>query len=109
MGDLTRFRQTVVNILNNACKFTPQTGNVSLSLSISTEDEAPKGCIMTLLRIADTGIGMSSEVLSRLFDEFFQGEVSTTRRFGGTGLGLAIVKQLTEASNMFNYHEMKSI
>jgi PAS domain S-box-containing protein len=88
-SDATRLRQVVVNLVSNALKFTPEGGKVEL-------DVAP-GRNMTLqFEVSDTGIGMSAEVISRLFRPFAQGDSSTTRRFGGTGLGLAICKRLIE-------------
>jgi signal transduction histidine kinase/ActR/RegA family two-component response regulator len=86
-SDGTRLRQVVVNLLGNALKFTSQ-GKVELSVKSAGE--------MLHFEVRDTGIGMTPEVVGRLFQPFAQGDSSTTRKFGGTGLGLAICKRLIE-------------
>jgi two-component system sensor histidine kinase/response regulator len=90
IGDPTRLRQVLLNLLSNAVKFTNH-GHVIVSAQLLSEDEAS-----TLIRfsIADTGIGISSVQLPRLFRAFSQADASTSRRFGGTGLGLAIAHSL---------------
>jgi two-component system, sensor histidine kinase and response regulator len=91
-GDPGRLCQILINILNNAIKFTKQ-GNVTLSVKLIEEKEH-----QALLRfeVKDTGIGISPKEQSRLFKPFSQADSSTTRRYGGTGLGLAISKQLVD-------------
>jgi CheY-like chemotaxis protein len=89
VGDEIRLRQILINLLNNAIKFT-DTGEVVVSV-----DGAPEpGKLHFAVR--DTGIGIPEDRLSRLFDSFSQVDASTTRRYGGTGLGLAISKRLSE-------------
>ena len=88
-SDPTRLRQIILNLLSNACKFTEQ-GTVSLSVGRSRAD----GGDWILIRVGDTGIGMTAEQLGRLFQEFSQADSSTTRKYGGTGLGLAICDHL---------------
>lgn len=88
VGDETRIRQVLHNLLGNAVKFT-ETGAVTL------EVEPVDECTM-LFRISDTGIGMSEEQLTRVFQPFEQAEVGTARRFGGTGLGMSIVQRLVD-------------
>jgi adenylate cyclase len=88
-SDPTRLRQIILNLLSNACKFTER-GTVSLTVHRSRSDN--DDCI--LISVVDTGIGMTSEQLSRLFQEFSQADSSTTRKYGGTGLGLAISDRL---------------
>ena len=90
-ADQTRVRQIALNLVSNACKFTKD-GSVEIQLT-STKKETD-----TLIEIAvsDTGIGMSEEELSRLFQAFTQADSSTTRKYGGTGLGLTITKHLSE-------------
>ncbi|MEO7414128.1 MAG: PAS domain S-box protein, partial [Opitutaceae bacterium] len=92
-GDSTRLRQILVNLLGNAIKFT-EVGEVVLSVrAVPVGDGAKTELIFD---IADTGIGISSDGMERLFRSFSQVDASTTRKFGGTGLGLAISKRLTE-------------
>lgn len=90
-GDPGRFRQVVVNLVKNAVKFTRE-GSVTVSVRRS-EHEGKEGISIA---VADTGIGVPPELRPRLFTTFFQGDASTTRRFGGTGLGLAISRHLVE-------------
>jgi signal transduction histidine kinase/ligand-binding sensor domain-containing protein len=86
VSDPTRVRQIVLNLLSNAAKFT-QDGLVRL--------EARRDGEFLHVVVSDTGIGMSDEQISRLFQPFTQADASTTRRFGGTGLGLVISRRLT--------------
>lgn len=88
-SDPTRLRQIMLNLLSNACKFTEQ-GSVSLSVGRSRGNDGD----WISIRVVDTGIGMTSEQISRLFQEFTQADSSTTRKYGGTGLGLAICDRL---------------
>jgi PAS domain S-box-containing protein len=92
-GDPTRLRQILLNLVGNAVKFTDH-GSVSVEVGMVP----PRGGGLPRLRfaVADTGIGMSEEARSKLFQKFSQGDGSITRRFGGTGLGLAVAKQLIE-------------
>ena len=91
IGDETRIRQILHNLLGNAVKFT-ETGAVTLDVTPVDEREL-------LFRVSDTGIGMSHEQLSRVFRPFEQAESGTVRRFGGTGLGMTIVQRLVEMMN----------
>ncbi len=91
-GDPVRLRQILINLLSNAIKFTER-GEVSVHMQVESVDEA--GTTL-LVRVRDTGIGMSDEQQRRIFEAFSQADVSTTRRFGGTGLGLAICSHLVE-------------
>jgi GAF domain-containing protein/CheY-like chemotaxis protein len=92
VGDVTRLRQILLNLLSNAVKFTEH-GEVVLSVSAK---KAPSGDIELTFAVRDSGIGLSSEGMSRLFQSFSQADSSTTRKYGGTGLGLAISKRLSE-------------
>jgi signal transduction histidine kinase len=87
-ADLTKVRQTLFNLLSNACKFTEK-GTISLDVTRESED----GADWVTLSVRDTGIGMSAEQMGKLFQAFKQADGSTTRKFGGTGLGLAISKR----------------
>jgi PAS domain S-box-containing protein len=90
--DPTRLRQVLLNLLGNAVKFTPS-GSVTLRVAMVRSDH---GREVLRFSVEDTGIGMSPEVLSRIFRPFTQADSSTTRRFGGTGLGLTICKRFVE-------------
>ena len=89
-GDPTRLRQALLNYAGNAVKFT-ETGVVSLR-AILCNDTADS--LLLRFEVSDTGIGISSEAMGRLFHTFEQADASTTRRYGGTGLGLTITKRL---------------
>jgi signal transduction histidine kinase/CheY-like chemotaxis protein len=84
-ADLTKMRQTLFNLLSNATKFT-ENGSIDLEVSRVGSDGGDR----ILFRVADSGIGMTPEQVSRLFQSFSQADSSTTRKYGGTGLGLAI-------------------
>jgi PAS domain S-box-containing protein len=93
VGDTSRLRQILLNLLNNAVKFTER-GEVVLTVtSTPTPDPDAIGYHAT---VRDTGIGIPPERIHRLFESFTQADVSTSRRYGGTGLGLAISKRLAE-------------
>ncbi|HWD17543.1 MAG TPA: ATP-binding protein, partial [Casimicrobiaceae bacterium] len=91
-GDVTRLRQILLNLLSNAVKFTER-GEVVLSVSAKP---AANGPVELTFAVRDTGIGLTAEGMSRLFQSFSQADSSTTRKYGGTGLGLAISKRLAE-------------
>ncbi len=88
LGDPTRFRQVLVNLIGNAIKFTRE-GGVTLAASFENGRMA--------VEVRDTGIGIDADAINRLFHRFSQADASTTRRFGGTGLGLAICRELVVA------------
>jgi two-component system sensor histidine kinase BarA len=112
-GDPERLRQVFLNLVENAIKFTPAEGTVTLSAAMIEDDgagaerdgEAEDDAGMSLLapmrtlvevRVADTGIGIPARERPRVFDPFYQVDSSSTREYGGTGLGLSIVKRLVE-------------
>jgi signal transduction histidine kinase/ActR/RegA family two-component response regulator len=88
-GDAPRLTQVFWNLLNNAVKFTPEGGTIT----VRTRDESP---VRVAVEITDTGVGIDPEALPRIFDAFEQGEPDVTRRYGGLGLGLAITKAIVE-------------
>lgn len=90
-SDLLRVRQILFNLLSNACKFT-QAGTVELTV---TRECGRAGDFMKF-QVRDTGIGMTSEQLGKVFHVFAQADSCTASRFGGTGLGLAITKNFCE-------------
>ena len=91
-GDATRVRQILFNLIGNALKFT-DTGGVQVTVRRLAGDSS---IVRLALAVSDSGIGMSTEQIARLFQPFAQADSSTTRRFGGTGLGLSIVRRLAE-------------
>ena len=90
-SDETRLRQSLLNLISNACKFTEE-GEVTLSATCSESD----GVEWIEFAVSDTGIGMTEAQMDKIFDDFTQAEAATTAKFGGTGLGLSITKQLVE-------------
>jgi signal transduction histidine kinase/CheY-like chemotaxis protein len=90
-ADQMRLRQALLNLLSNANKFTER-GTITIEAQEGQED----GRDWINIAVADTGIGMTSEQMSRLFQEFSQADASTTRKYGGTGLGLAISKRFCQ-------------
>ncbi len=88
-ADQTRVKQVVLNLISNACKFTEK-GKITVGVNKIVQD----GGDLISIDVSDTGIGMSEEQMSRLFNSFVQADSSTTRKYGGTGLGLTISKQL---------------
>lgn len=97
LGDPTRIKQILMNLLNNAVKFT-EAGEVVLKVTSMVPATALEDGGSTLLRfeVSDTGIGIPKERMNRLFKSFSQVDASTTRQYGGTGLGLVITKKLVE-------------
>lgn len=90
-ADGNRLRQILINLLNNAIKFTPA-GQVDLRIT-AHDREAQSNLLMLRFTVTDTGIGIAPETLARLFQPFTQADASTSRQFGGSGLGLSIVKR----------------
>ncbi len=94
IGDADRVRQIINNLLGNSVKFTEK-GGIAINMEYRAA-ETSGAMPQIALSVADTGIGIREEVISRLFNNFEQAEKSTTKRYGGTGLGLAITKKLAE-------------
>jgi PAS domain S-box-containing protein len=90
-SDLTRTRQCLLNLVGNACKFT-QDGTIVMEVRRETTSSQPDRD-RVVFRIRDSGIGITLEQISRLFQPFTQADASTTRKYGGTGLGLAITRK----------------
>lgn len=95
LGDAPRLQQILVNLIGNAIKFTEQ-GTVSLHIGRVADLQATGDQVWICFRVRDTGIGMSAEQQTRLFQAFSQADSSMTRRFGGTGLGLTISRRLVD-------------
>ena len=91
IGDVTRFRQVLTNLVSNAIKFT-DVGSVIVRVAVQDHDGS---MVRVRVEVQDTGIGIAKTTQQRLFKPFAQVDESISRRFGGTGLGLAICKQLT--------------
>ena len=90
LGDPTRIRQVLLNLVSNALKFT-ETGGVTIEIETGAENAGP-----LTIKVADTGIGLDPTGIGKLFQRFEQADGTITRRFGGTGLGLHISKQLVD-------------
>ncbi|HLJ97517.1 MAG TPA: response regulator [Gemmataceae bacterium] len=90
-ADLTKVRQILFNLVSNACKFTEK-GTITLEAARAEED----GREWVTFRVRDTGIGMTPEQVTKLFQPFTQADASITRKYGGTGLGLAISRRFCE-------------
>ena len=88
VGDSARLQQIVNNLVSNAIKYSPPGGKIHISLTRQDND--------AVIEISDTGIGIDSEMVSRIFERFEQGDSSSRRSFGGLGLGLTIARHLTE-------------
>jgi two-component system sensor histidine kinase BarA len=95
IGDETRIRQILVNLISNAIKFTHQ-GDVIIRVMI--DDESDKQCILKF-SVTDTGIGIDKKAQESLFESFQQADSSTSRVYGGTGLGLSICEKLAQSMN----------
>lgn len=91
-GDQLRVKQIVLNLISNAAKFTEK-GSITVAANLL---QHMSNHIIVQISVADTGIGIESELLTRIFESFIQADMSTTRKYGGTGLGLTICRQLTE-------------
>lgn len=94
IGDPLRINQVLLNLTNNAIKFTEK-GEVKLTISI-LDSKKSKNELVLKFEVSDTGIGMTKEQIDKLFAAFSQADTSTTRKYGGTGLGLSISKNLVE-------------
>jgi len=94
ISDDLRLSQVLTNLLSNAVKFTPEGGNIHLSVTLINEDKN-ENCVI-LFEVTDTGIGISEENQARLFNSFEQAESSISRKYGGTGLGLSIASSIIE-------------
>ena len=96
IGDETKLRQVIINILGNAVKFTPEGGDITFLIE---EGNRFNGKAVLKMTFRDTGIGMSREYLPHLFDAFSQEDSTSTNRYGSTGLGMPITKSIVELMN----------
>ena len=92
LGDTTRLRQVLINLLSNAVKFT-ESGAVKVAVVVKNETEKD---VTLRFEISDSGIGMTREQITRIFEPFSQADISTTRKYGGTGLGMTITKNILD-------------
>ena len=101
LGDPVRVRQILFNLAGNAIKFTETRGTEVGAVTVRADrvHRPEEDRVMVRFCVTDTGVGMSADAVSTLFQPFSQAEASTTRRFGGTGLGLSICKNLTDMMN----------
>ena len=105
LGDGERLRQVFINLTDNAVKFTPEEGTVSIiARAVAEEADDEEGLVLVAptrqtvqVRVVDTGIGIPEIERAKVFDPFYQVDQTSTREYGGAGLGLAIVKRLVEA------------
>lgn len=95
IGDVTRVTQILVNLVENAIKFTPKG---AIHISIKPLNIKP-GLVMTQIEVSDTGIGIEHDKLDKIFERFEQAQDAVTRKYGGTGLGLSIVRELCDLQN----------
>ncbi len=96
IGDDTKLRQILINILGNAVKFTPEDGNVELTVEKTAEFDGKSTLRFTM---SDTGIGMSKEYLPKIFETFSQEDALANNKYGSSGLGMAITKNIVEMMN----------
>ena len=87
-GDMDKLTQVFINLLENATKFTPNGGKITVAAFENGEN--------IHITVTDTGIGISADIISNLFERFYQVDASTTRKYGGTGIGLYISKLIVE-------------
>ncbi len=95
MGDSTRFRQILLNLVGNAIKFTQQ-GTVAIAVSARPVFQGQQNQYELMIQVQDTGVGIKGDLLKKLFQPFVQADATIARKYGGTGLGLAISKRLVE-------------
>ncbi|WP_353570184.1 response regulator [Candidatus Albibeggiatoa sp. nov. BB20] len=96
IGDVTRLRQIMINLLSNALKFTDE-GEINIHVTLKAIKDENQGVVQ--FDIQDSGMGIAPDKIQNLFNEFVQADTSITRKYGGTGLGLAISKNLCELMN----------
>ncbi|MEO1958713.1 MAG: ATP-binding protein [Nautiliaceae bacterium] len=93
-GDILKLKEILTNLINNAIKFTPEKGTISVKIQYL--EKTPDNKAKIYFEVKDTGIGMSEEQKNKIFEAFAQADESVTRKYGGTGLGLTIVKSYIE-------------
>ena len=95
-ADATRLEQVLVNLLNNAAKYTDEGGHIWLSVVQEGDAGSTAGGAVAVIKVRDTGIGIAAELLPHIFDLFTQAERAIDRSQGGLGIGLSLVRQLVE-------------
>ena len=98
LGDPTRIKQLIINLVSNSIKFT-ESGGIAVAFELESELNDAEGKFYIIGKVTDTGIGIAEEKQSMIFDSFTQADGSFTRKYGGSGLGLSIVKQLLRLMN----------
>lgn len=93
IGDATRLKQVISNLMGNAIKFTHEGGHITLNVSYKDKTKT------AYIAVVDTGVGIAQENIEKIFEAFSQEDVSTTRKFGGTGLGLSISSRMIQYMN----------
>jgi signal transduction histidine kinase/CheY-like chemotaxis protein len=93
LGDPTKISQIIANLINNAIKFTPDGGDIEISIQETSET---KESAIVKFSVKDSGIGITAKEKSKIFEAFSQADISTSRKYGGTGLGLTIASQFIE-------------
>jgi diguanylate cyclase (GGDEF)-like protein len=95
-ADMVKLKQVLYNLISNAIKFTPEGGKVSVAIGKEAGHGESEGQEMVTFAVSDTGVGIRSDDLQRIFDEFEQADSAFSRQYGGAGLGLALTKKLVE-------------
>jgi two-component system phosphate regulon sensor histidine kinase PhoR len=93
LGDSDRLQQVLINLADNAVKYTPKGGTVTIAAQVLPNGDTP----VVEVAVTDTGIGIPNEELPRLTERFYRVDKARSRELGGTGLGLAIVKHIVQA------------
>ena len=98
MADPGRLEQVLMNLLDNACKYTPEGGQISITAELRDDgQDASAGSSLVVVSVQDTGVGMTTEEQDRVFDLFYRADNPLSLEAGGAGIGLAISRSIVEA------------